>query len=218
MTSTMLPSQPLPVQHQQPSYRGVELDSAIGLHDTMAEANVTLRTNQISESQSDSSPTPVNRGVSKANDDDGEQSIEDNSEYGNNKNLTEEKDEVHDSATRQYSSSHNDTLDGIWKFLEDNKTHNHHHNNNSNKNASFQVAIQQTMDLLSQHYQALMEPAQAAMMELEQIKVKLGTLQESHQAQEREIARYQLSEKQAQASIAVHSCTTFIAFCFVAFC
>jgi hypothetical protein len=218
----MLPSHPLPVQQQQPSYRGVELDAAIGIHDTMAEAKVTLRTKQISESQSHSSPTPVNRGVSNANDDDGEQSIEDNSEYGNNTNLTEEKDEIHDSATRQYSSCHHDTLDGIWKSWEDNETHNHKSNNNNNNNnnndASFQVAIQQTMDLLSQHYQALMEPAQAAMMELEQIKVKLGTLQESHQAQEREIARYQLSEKQAQASIAVHSCTTFIAFCFVAFC
>jgi hypothetical protein len=168
----------------------------------MMEDESTLNPGHISDIHSGS------RHPNSKADEDVDQPTEDSSKCRNsNSNFSEEKEE-NDSAFHQYGHFHSDTLNDIWKPLQENT--NHHHNNDNNE--SWQVAIQQTTALLSEHYQALMKPAQQAMIELEQTKMQLGLLQESHQVQEREVARLKLSEKQAQASIAVRHTVQSVAF------
>jgi hypothetical protein len=88
-----------------------------------------------------------------------------------------------------------DALEAIWSSLE---------SKSSPENPSgLERAIQETAALLLKAYSDLIQPATKAMMELEETKVQLQTLQDAVVSKDREMERLRQSEKQARASIAV---------------
>jgi hypothetical protein len=107
-------------------------------------------------------------------------------------------------------SSSNTALENIWKSFHHAKdggdTNANNNNNNQDDRSSstaLQVAVQQTTTLLLEQYEQLLGPAQAAMMELEQAKLQIRTLQEANRSKDRELQHLKKSEQQAQVSIAV---------------
>ncbi|KAG7336794.1 hypothetical protein IV203_020502 [Nitzschia inconspicua] len=92
------------------------------------------------------------------------------------------------------SSSHNLTLDDIWKDFTE-TTNEYEDSNTTNANAAANNANNNNNNIT-----AAMQ--RAAILELEDAKIQIRTLQEANQSKEREIALLRQSDQQTQESIA----------------
>jgi hypothetical protein len=131
----------------------------------------------------------------------------DNNEEVANRESSNDGEEAEDNSGIDESTSSNATLDEIWKAVtvsNDASSNNNGGANNAATNA-MQQAVQQTTTLLLEQYELLVQPAQQAILELEQAKIQIRTLQTANQTKDRELSLLQQSEQQSQKSIAVSS-------------
>jgi hypothetical protein len=96
------------------------------------------------------------------------------------------------------------TLRTLWKVVHND--HQHTDGNSSNLHPSILQAVHDTVSVLLQAYDAILQPAVRAMMELERVQKELQATKRALQGKNREMERLKESEQQSKRAIAVRVC------------
>jgi hypothetical protein len=107
------------------------------------------------------------------------------------------------------------TLRTLWKVVHND--HQHTDGNSSNLHPSILQAVHDTVSVLLQAYDAILQPAVRAMMELERVQKELQATKRALQGKNREMERLKESEQQSKRAIAVRVCVCHLVSSFFRF-